>query len=468
MKKRRNAILGLFVSERSIMCAEVAGAAPAVVKRLGRFTLTDELNSSAPDDVGKALASFLAAHEFTAAQAVVGLPARSLLSQEKDLPPGDTSQLMAVLRMHAERMSMAGGSELVVDYAGEGAGVGGRALLVGVLKTQLERIGKMTAAAGLELIAVTPAALAVHAAANGGAGDAGLLMVGENGAELVLGPPASVRQLRHVSGMSGDAGAARLSSDLKRALSLAGSETGDKSIAAWSGTRLPVSVLSDQVGVTFTEPDLLGTLAGRVEPGALNGAAGGMTASAFVPAIAVAAASQKRGGLSINFLAPRLAASVKRRFGRQAILAATVGLAAIAGAVVFHHHVITREAEAEALSTDLKKRASDIKDAQAVLDRVAYGRTYFQARPPVMDAMREVTMAFGYNEPIWVNTFTLRDNGAGQIQGRAAQKDLALTLLDRLGKNPHLKDIKLLQVQDAGGKTREVVFSISFNYVGGN
>jgi hypothetical protein len=75
-------------------------------------------------------------------------------------------------------------------------------------------------------------------------------------------------------------------------------------------------------------------------------------------------------------------------------------------------------------------------------------------------------MAFNYDEPVWATNFTLRDNHKGQLQGKAADQRTVLSVLDRLKNNPHFSAVQLQDLREAGQRSREVAFSISFTFVG--
>jgi len=159
--------LGLLVSDRGIVCAQVAAnGVERVVKKIGVFTAERSILES-PEETGRALKAFLETHGYTATRAVVGVPARWTISQERDIPPVGPEEARAVLRLAAERLSLADSGSLVVDYAGALAPQKSKVLLVGILRTQLDKLTRLTEAAGLSLVGACPAALATSAFVGG-------------------------------------------------------------------------------------------------------------------------------------------------------------------------------------------------------------------------------------------------------------------------------------------------------------
>jgi hypothetical protein len=233
MKLRSPVILGLAFDERGISCAEVfAKDARREQRRLGRFTFASNATLNEPAACGRALRAFLDEHRFDTKRAVIGVPAKWLITNERDVPPaGDTAASLAVLRMHAERIALGGNGELVTDVAGDVNKGTTRALIVGILRPQLDRLLAVATAANLDVVAVTATSLVVHAAV---AGDetASTVLVGDAGTEFVSGDPASPRILRHIStaNPATESGLAQLGSELRRTLTLSSGRGGAEGV----------------------------------------------------------------------------------------------------------------------------------------------------------------------------------------------------------------------------------------------
>jgi hypothetical protein len=471
MTFRASPILGLAVGEGGILCAQVAGGARgAVVQKVGWFTrpIAAATDAITPEQEGALLGAFLKEHGFSATRAVVGVPARWLLSQEKELPPAGVDEAKAILRLHAERMMLADSAPMVADFAGDLRASPPRVLLVALLQSHLDRLSKMIGAAGLSTVAVTSTALAA-ARFSDETSSVPFVMLGDKSAELVVARNGAPRALRHVSiTVRGPSGAGGAASDLRRAMAMAGGS--DAGVTVWDGVGLDRHEwddLASRLKTTVHHGPGVERAGTSIATGALNGAAGGRSVDAYLPAVALAAAGLKRAGLPIDFAHPRLQAVAPRRIGRRGMWSAAFVLLAVVCLASLYVTVQQREAQAVELDSKLKAIADDAKAAQANIDRVAFGRTYFESRPPTLQCLRDVSLAFDYDEPIWATSFTLRDNGRGQLQGRASDQRLVLMVNDRLKANPRFANVQLVDSRDTGGNSREVVFSISFNYVGG-
>jgi len=84
---RLNKVIGLSISERSLLAAEVVAGEKPEVKRLAEFVYPDGISPNQPAELGTALGAFLRENDFTAKSAVVGLPARWLVVKAKEVPP---------------------------------------------------------------------------------------------------------------------------------------------------------------------------------------------------------------------------------------------------------------------------------------------------------------------------------------------------------------------------------------------
>ncbi|MGN6724822.1 MAG: hypothetical protein ACTHLZ_02805 [Tepidisphaeraceae bacterium] len=455
-------VLGLMLNERGIVLAHVVAAKPAPsVKRLGRFTFDAGVSLDQPDAAGKALRAFLNSHGFTASRAVVGVPARLLIAHERDLPPIGVTESGDILRLAAERMSLAESGSLITDYAGAPDPKNPtKVLLVGMLRPRYDRIVKLLAAAELGIAAICPTSLA---AARLAGGDRSLLRLSDEGAELVLQQGGVPRLIQPLS-----ADPASWWAVAKRTLTLRGATKNDL-------------VVCDGVGLTATQFGELSTrlatptrdLAGEssalglpsIDPAARNGAAQGMTPGSDVAAIALAMAGLDRKKLSVDFADTKLKEIPRARFGRRTILAAAAALAVVGGCVALVMQVNSRQSQEAELNAQLKKNDPEVKAAQAVIDRVNFGRTFFETRPPYLEVLKKITLCFNYEEPIWVSSLSIKE-GQVTLQGRAVDVNhdtrLILALLDRLKATKGFSQVQSYNIGDTTGKDQTRAFTIGF------
>jgi hypothetical protein len=443
-------VLGIAVSDQSITCAElVVRADRKSIRKTAVFTFPAELTLDKPDAVGQALAVFLRSNGFSASRAVVGVPAKWVIASERDVPPASTEQVRGMLRLAAERLAATESGELVFDYAGEQQAKTGKVLLVAMLKKKFQQIEQAIEAAGLKIIAITPTALALAGAAEAADRSLPMLTVAQHGAEFVLQNDGSPKLLRHVSlaatnGHGPTMGS--LGAELKRTVAMGSSAN---EIVLWDAIGLSesqVGELSDRSGLKVR----LGNVANAPEK--------------FAQPVALAMAGADRSLLPLDFSHSRLAPREKRRFGRSSYWAAGIGGLLLIGILVLFFDARHEQSVLDDLIAKNKGNAAAVKAANNVIDRVMFSRGYFTQRSDALESLREVTMSFRDDEQIWATSYSLKDNGKGQLAGKAMDEATILALADRMGKNPKFKDVHVLDVSESGGRSRDRSFSISFTF----
>jgi hypothetical protein len=496
---RSSTFLGVSLSDRSLSCAEIAvSGGKRIVRRLAVLTLSDDLSFDKPDAVGAALAAFLRQKKFSASRAVVGIPAKWLIALEKEIPPSAEEQGRAMLRLQAERLGVGDSGEMVFDYAGRIAtDQTSKVLLVGVLRTRLDQIEKMLETAGLSVGAVTSSALALAQGSGGGGNDRGLpmLLLGRQGAEVVWRHEGLPRMLRHVSVFAvnghGPVTLGTLGSELSRTLALTrsnGSSTAARELLLWDGVGLSaeqVAELAERSGVRVRASDTMTMLGldanGSVAVGDPAAAAGTQTAEAlaetFAPALALAGASADRDLLPLDFTRSRLTVRRARRLGQRTTWLIAGGALVALTTIALYVFVQQRQSELDGIQTKLTGLRDQVQVAQTVLDRVESTRGYFDARPPLLECLREITLTYHDDDKIWTTSLTVRDEERrtekekklpplrkGTLQGKASDSNVVYAVLDRLRKNSKFQAVQLLKVTDVGGKSKDVVFTATFNF----
>ena len=464
---RSSSFLGLAVADRTISCAEltISGGRRAV-RRTATFALTGEMSLDNPGAVGQALASFLRQNRFAASRAVVGIPARWLMAVEKELPPADEDQGRAALRLQAERLAASESGELVFDYAGRvDFSIASRVLLVGTLRQRLDNVEAMMDAAGISVVAVTSTGLALASCAEKLSSDSSIVVLSRGGAEMIWRENGVPRALRHVTlNMNGHGTPpiAPLTAELRRAVALAGSNgQSSKDLMLFNGVGLArdeISQLAERMGVQFRPETGIDALRITREPSESD------SIEEFAPAMALAVAGAEPELLPLDFRRSRLAPPQKKRINRRVAWAIALGAVALLAILALYASVHSQESELQTLSSQLDAIQPDVKAADATIDRVRYGRGFFDMRPPVLEALREITLSFRDDERIWVTSFTIRDNGKGQLIGKAADQRTVLAVLGRLSKHPRFSDVKFQDMRDADNRARETTFSMSFTF----
>jgi hypothetical protein len=226
--------------------------------------------------------------------------------------------------------------------------------------------------------------------------------------------------------------------------------------------------LADQLGRRVDCAD--GQQALRQMPGSasLNGQAEQVATERLWPAVALAAAGARPEALPVNFLRPRLAPPRVSRWNRKTVLGIIAAAVVVAGLGLLWWDAQRTETKAVQVEKALEEKKPQITAAEAYIDRVNYARGYFQTRPPALDALRDLSESFGREERIWTTSFSIREDGRGQIQGRAADQRVFLTLLNRLVEDARFRDVTVVDSREApasSGRGNETVFTLTFRFV---
>jgi hypothetical protein len=459
-------VLGLVVGERSIIAAEVAIARDKrQVKHTAQFVFPNELSLEKPEELGTALAQFLRQNHFSSSRAVIGVPARWLMARDKDLPPATAEVAASTLRLQAERHPSA--DDLVFDYAGQADSKKPRkVLLAAMLRPQMQKLQRMADAAGLRLLGITSATLALAGAAENAPATSLMLTIAPDAMEMAARHDGTPILLRHLASTSAAEGhrngaaqdmASMIGGEVKRVVTLMpqNGDAGDRSITLWDSIGLSESelpILRDRAGIAVDNMVDLKTLGISTTTPA---------AARYAPAVALAlSAAEKR--LPLDFLHSRLATVKEARVGRRTIWGVIIGVVAI-GLIVFalidQQH---RETELSNLHTLLKMRDPDVKSAEALSEKLSIGRGWYETRPSMLECLREITRTFRDEEPIWVSSFSLRDNSKGTLKGKAADRKYIIEIADRLQKNKNFSDVRYQELREVSGNSRDVSFSLNF------
>ena len=449
MNVRSGKTLGIALSDASVACALVAGGKVAAS---GRWA-----DAPPPGDAGfdAAFGEFLKRAGLGGARrAVVGVPARWLVAEAVDVPSASRDDALAALRLRAERLGSGSEQDLVFDVAGDLTARS--AVLVGLPARRVEAIRAACAAAGLDVAAITPTALAyADAAGDDGANRMLVLADRAGGAETVWQRDGRVRSLRHVS--RADA------ASLARAATLMGFDGGDVAFVSSTALTDP-DRLAAATGGRVTSLDPADALARLPAVASLNGEKVRVADDDLWSAVALAAAP---GGERANFLAPRLAPPRPPRVDRRYVIGGLVAVAAVLGIYALWSHATTAEANAAVAEVSAAKLKGPAEAAQADVDRITYGRGYFETRPPVLACLADLAEQFELDEQIWTTALSVRDDGRAQLQGRAQSQTLVLALRDKLAERANFADVTLVDLRDiASGRDRrpQSAFTISFTY----
>jgi hypothetical protein len=470
-------MLGLALDESVILAAEVGlRRGQLQVRRAAELPVAEADRLQAPESLGEVVRRFLREHRFGARRVVVGFPTRWLMSREVTVPPAATDAMAAMLRIRAEGEFSTALDELDVDCANDPSPQGGNVLLVATLRRRREEVLRMAGAAKLRVQAITATDVVLAAASDSAKAGLGLMLrLTPASAEFAVTADGRCRMLRHVP-FAGDgqpeAKGSRVlgtvSDEARRALSLlSGGPTveGGGGVTLWDGIGLEApdrQALRDKLALPGTDGANLASL-GVVVSEPLDE----LQQRRLAPAVALAAAGLRPSSRGVNFLHSRLGLVQRKVLGRRAIWAACIGAALGLAGVAFLWTMWSETRDVSALRDKKNRMQADVDQAQRVVKRVSAAAGWYDRRPPLLECLRRLTLAFPEEGRIWTTNLTLKDNLQGVLSGEAVDSKSVLDLLDRLKASGVLPDIKVLYMREKGGSSRDVLFAINFSFSAG-
>lgn len=451
------------------------------VTRVGELVYPQGMTPASPEELGKLLGDFLREKQFTARQAVVGLPARWLVFRTKEVPPADPETATGLLRLAAEGEFPSDIKDLVYDFAGEAGGSQTRTvLLVATPQKHVEAAVALCESARLEAVAVTSSAAALGEATDRLVSkDALVLAVGPSGAEMSAQSGNVASAIRHLRAPTPQPA---FVSDLRRALLTLSNGRPGRELIVWDGAGLDSSYLGDNLGVAVRKGDL--PLLGVSAPATSANGEG----RKYAAAVALGLAGIGRGEQSVDFLHPRLAPPKPQRIPQWAILAITAAVVLIACCVWGYVHLHSLESEHDSLQATLDQEKTEITTASTFVAKVQFAQAWYAANPRYLACLRDLTTAMPEDNVTYATSVVLREvvhapSGqaasnasvalkqlqgdtralSAQLFGKTSDQERVQALQDRM---QHVPTFSKVEVVNSNANTREhdVSFQITWIY----
>lgn len=443
---RANKLLGIALGEKSLLVAEVHGNGDLRVVKSAEFCYPEGVGLEKPTELGKQLAAFLKAKGIVTHTAVIGLPAKWILTRKKDLPPTTEQAAAGMLRLAAESEFAADVKDLAIDYVGEPQPkAASTALMVATSGQRITQCRELAKAGHLRLEAVTITGTSLARVDVSQQRRSVILCLAPVGNELVVhqqGVPMQLRHLALTNGQTNDAGA--VVAELRRAMAgLPGDEVPGLMICA--NPEMGRAIETAAGGRLGTTPRLA------------------QSGDQYSPAAAVAIAAMRSGG--VDFLHSRLTPAEVQKNRRPLYWGVALAATAFFAAAGAWYDLHAMDSQVNALRAHLKTIDPDVQTAQVAQDRLQTAKSWMAGKPRYLACVADLTSLFPDEGSTYATTLTLRSDLSGQVSGRAASEQQALNLLDKILKDTkRFKNVTLGEVRDAGRNSREIAFSISFTY----
>ena len=457
--------LGLAFTDTGVMIAEVKANGRTRVTAAANVKFTPELNLDNPAALGKHLYETLRKERFSARRAVIGLPARWLMSRLKPVPPAEGEALAEILRLSADRAFASDGNELVIDFIPPTAGAKEeQVLLIAALRRRIEQVKQVAEAAGLRVEAITSSTGALALAAHEGAPTDLVVQINDDSVEFALRDRQQLRMLRHVAMHVNSVEPAAVVGELRRTLATdprgADAEAARR-LLVWDSAGAPQAVnqLIERLDLPQEQAGALADLAH------VNGEVGhGLDALRYAPAIAVALSATDADLRPVDFMRSRLAPPRRQRLSKRWRITGLVAAVVAVGVGSLFYIVQGEQAEVAELTQQVQTVSPEVEAAREMVNKVRFAEGWFEDRPRSLDYLRELTLAFPERGDIWTTDITIREDRTATLSGKATENRTVLELLDRLQRSPSFENVKLLYSRDAGRREPETAFSIALRF----
>lgn len=464
--------LGIALNDSSALVAEVRGPrGRPTVTRAAEFTFPPDASIAEPLLLGQALKQWLRREGSSAKRAVVGLPAKWLLSREEAVPTAERAAVADMLRLKAEQHFSIEPDELCVDCCGGlPDGRADSALLVAALRERVERVAELARAAGISLQAITASSLALASAITAqSSATSCCLCLGPAGGEMTLASAGRFRLLRHFpwSGVSPTDAVETVSGELRRAaaqVSVASGPEGKWDVTIWSnGTLRPLFA----PGSTAEEPYDVRTPEGLSAIGVAKTPFSTETdGTAFAAAAALGLLGMGGDRLPVDFLHSTLAVRRQTKLKRPVLWSAGLAASLAIAGFFFVSDWRAQQATLSDLRTRLAEMTPELEEIRDISENVSFARAWCDAEPRYLKRLRELTLAFPEQGTVWATSIAVRGDRGGVLSGKATDEKAVLAVMDEMNDSGGFADVKLLYMREAGGGGRELSFAISFAFPG--
>ncbi|MCY2931853.1 MAG: pilus assembly protein PilM [Planctomycetota bacterium] len=446
-------MLGLTFRGQAIAAAEVTASHGRYrLERAAVMPLPPTARPEEPEALGLALKGFLRERGFSARRCVIALEAGLLATKEKRLPEAAAGNLAEILRLAAEQDFAGGEEELAFDYVPAPRGPVTNVLLVAAPRRSIDQSVQTARAAGLAVAGVTASATALAGACGAGP-ERIVLATAKDGSELVMESSGGVPLVRRLA-------PGPLEAQLQRALA-AGGGAGATELLVWGQ-----EALDETARGPLAQSLRLAVRAGRfpLDLG-LEGTVGD-GGEGLAGAAAAARAGARGETLAPDFLHSRLARATKSRIGRPAVWGMVAGVCVVAAMVWYVMDWRRSQSEIDDLQRQVAALEAPVKTAQGSIERTGFARGWFDQRPPILDCLRAVTRAFP-EDRIWATRVEVHEDLTVSLAGKAAGKEMALLLVDRLNAGPSAMKAEAQYIRLAGQNSQDVAFVINIRMAGG-
>ncbi len=465
-------ILGIAIDDSGVVAVELcARSGRREMRRAGVFEFEEQLSPRNAKVLGQKLRQFLKVNHFSSRRAVVGIPAKWVVTKEIVAPPAAPEVLADMLGIQAERAFSLNANELIFDYCGlTNTSEKSMVLLVAAQRQIVDHVKEMMDAAGLQVRAITISAMALGRSLSGTGPQRRYGLYTRPGyCEFWSQSNGRLRSVKHVPvPETKDAESNRvenLASAIQRLILLSSeqSQSEQYEVALYDARGVSDGIidrLSEQLAPQITVSD-----------GSVRLIDGGDSFevsenSQSIAAAALALNSLRGDRCSIDFLNPRIGRGKKSDRSRIVSWAAVAAVLFIAGVGAFIADWHSRRADIAACTVQLEQLADDITAAREMVDRISYASSWTSQKPQFMECLRQLTLAFPESSGVWATSLALSEEAEGSLVGKAVDEASFYEVLNNIKQNSSFSGVMMMHLRDAGGSSGEKEFAVTFKFKG--
>ncbi|UCD50677.1 MAG: hypothetical protein JSW27_24530 [Phycisphaerales bacterium] len=461
-------LLGLAIDEHGVMVAEIGGRSGRPdVRRVGHWAFPAPFDVGQAQELGRQFRQYLRANHFSSKHAIIGIPTKWIVAREIVAPPANPEALAGMLAIQAERVFSLNASELIFDYCGQpSASESRKILLLAARRQMIEQVKEIATVAGLQVQGVTVSALAFDKGRSKADARRGFgLYARPTYCEFWsqgAGRPGAIKHvpMAGTNGMPDDR-AQRLTAAIPRLIMLMPQQdqTPPYQVTiydACSASEGLVDRLNERLAPQITVREGGSDLRGGHR---LEGA----------ESIAAAAVAMTGAGMSkpqVDFLNPRIGrreTSPHKRLVGWGVFAAAA-LVLIVGAVLVDWQ--RTRSDIATYTEQLEMMSGDLEAARAVVDRMAYARSWTSQTPEFLECLRQLTLAFPEAPTVWATSLALNENREGLLVGLATDDAGIIEVQDRIKQNDVFANVQMMHIRDVGRDSTEKEFALKFTFQG--
>ncbi len=460
MKTKHKSLLVLTFNEDSVAVAQASlGHDCYEIKRTATFSM-DQANSwDDPDGFGHALRQFLRQEHMSARATLVGVPARWVVAKSVQIPPTRRENLAGLIQIQTEQAFSLHYQDLAFDYSARiSDSQPNQVLLAAMQRNRLDQIKILAKAAGLQLVSVTPSVAAMGTLSNGLSQACGIYAQNEH-CEMVLASGGVIHQIKHMATPLNNKNPQVMAEDIQRLLMLAGGQP--RELVVWSDGSNHVDAIAELKKTLGSKIDIQQGRDALTRSGRLRV---GETSTDYDGALSLILAHDQTDVQLIDFLNSHLVVKESRQKSRVilwGVVAAMVAVLLMVG-MLFGWY---RDAQAiKGYQQTLEENARLYEVASGIRQNLSDTSPWYTKRPPFLDSLNELVIAFPEAGDIWVSSLRLTDNGEGIITGEAVNRLASNKVVDRLNQSQHISDAALLGSTGGTNASGDAKYSIRFDF----